>query len=160
LPWLWQTGGNEHVAKEIAEVFAHTSRGDDLDWRVIERRWLTLVRRGRALGLMEKAVADANLPALRGRIAQTKILAGELLWQGTAGFCVTTSDCARDSGEKDTVEVLALQQGKAKRFRVSFLLPVAGLLEDGVIADHMMPARARGELAAMVKELRLGLAKR
>lgn len=30
LPWLWQTGGNERVAKEIAEVFALTSRGDDI----------------------------------------------------------------------------------------------------------------------------------
>ena len=159
LPWLWQTGGNEHVAKEIAEVFAHTSRGDDLDWRVIEGRWLTLVRRGRALGLMEKAVAGTDLVTLRGRIRQTKIAAGELLWQGTAGFCVTTSDCATDSGPTDTVEVLALQQGKAKRFRVSFLLPVAGLLEDGVIGDHMMPAGARGELAAMVRELRFGPAK-
>ena len=31
LPWLWQTGGNERIAKEIGEVFALTSRGDDID---------------------------------------------------------------------------------------------------------------------------------
>jgi hypothetical protein len=160
LPWLWQTGGNEHIAKEIAEVFVHTAPGDDLDWQVIERRWLTLIRRGYALGQMEQAAAGVDLHELRRRIAQKNVAAGELLWQGTAGFCVTTSDCARDSGETDTVEVLVLQQGKAKRFRVSFLVPVAGLLENGVLGDDVIPARAQRELAAMVSELRVGLAKR
>ena len=158
LPWLWQTGGNERVAKEIAEVFALTSRSDDIDVKVIERRWLTLIRRGYALGLMERAAVEVGFAVLRSRIAQTNITAGELLWQGTAGFCVTTSNCVRRSGTTDTVEVLALQQGKAKKFRVGFLVPVMGLLEDGVLGDSVMPVRVRGELAAMVNELRVGLA--
>ena len=160
LPWLWQTDGNERVAKEIAEVFALTSRGDDIDGKVIERRWLTLIRRGYALGLMEQAAVAVGLAVLRSRIAQTNITAGELLWQGTAGFCVITSNCVRRSGTTDTVEVLALQQGKAKRFRVDFLVPVMGLLEDGVLGDSVMPVEVRGELAAMVNELRVGLAER
>ena len=158
LPWLWQTGGNERVAKEIAEVFALTSRSDDIDVKVIERRWLTLIRRGYALGLMERASVEVGLAVLRSRIAQTNITAGELLWQGTAGFCVTTSNCVKRSGTTDTVKVLALRQGKDKKFRVGFLVPVMGLLEDGVLGDSVMPARVRGELAAMVNELRVGLA--
>ena len=146
LPWLWQMGGNERVAKEIAEVFALTSRSDDIDGKVIERRWLTLIRRGYALGLMERAAVEVGLAVLRSRIAQTNITAGELLWQGTAGFCVTTSNCVRRSGTTDTVEVLALQQGKAKKFRVGFLVPVMGLLEDGVLGDSVMPVRVRESL--------------
>ena len=60
---------------------------------------------------------------------------------------------------QDAVEVLKLQQGKAKKkFRVSFLVPVAGLLEDGVLGNNVIPARARRVLAAMVNELRVGLA--
>ena len=161
LPWLWQTtGGNERIAREIAEVFALTSRVDDIDVKAIERRWLTLIRRGYALGLMERAAIEVGLAVLRSRIAQTNITAGELLWQGTAGFCVTTSNCVRRSGTTDTVEVLALQQGKAKKFKVDFLVPVMGLLEDGVLGDSGMPVRVRGELAAMVSELRVGLAER
>ena len=50
-----------------------------------------------------------------------------------------------------------LQQGKAKKFRVDFLVPVMGLLEDGVLGDSVMPVRVRGELATMVNELRVGL---
>ena len=157
LPWLWQTDGNERVAKEIAEVFALTSRSEDIDVKVIERRWRTLIRRGYALGLMEQAAFGVGLVVLRSRIAQTNLAAGELLWQGTAGFCVTTSDCVRGSGTTDTVEVLALQQGKAKKFKVDFLVPVVGLLEDGVLGDSAIPVRVRGELAAMVDELRVGL---
>ena len=160
LPWLWQTGGNERIVKEIAEVFALTSGGDDIDVEVIERRWRTLIRRGYALDRMERAAGEVGLDVLRSRIAQTNITAGELLWQGTAGFCVTTSNCVRRSGTTDTVEVLALQQGKAKKFRVGFLVPVMGLLEDGVLGDSVMPVRGREELAAMVNELRVGLAER
>ena len=160
LPWLWLTGGNKHIAKEIAEGLAYTSRGDDVDWEVVKRRWRSLIHRGYALRLMEQAVAGVDLKELRCRIAQMHVAAGELLWQGTrVGFCVTTSDCTRDSGEKDTVEVLKLQQEKAKkRFGVSFLVPVAGLLEDGVLGDNVISARAREVLAAMIKELRVGLA--
>ena len=33
LPWLWQTGGNRRIAKEIAEMLTLTSQGDNLDWR-------------------------------------------------------------------------------------------------------------------------------
>ena len=57
------------------------------------------------------------------------------------------------------MEVLKLQEEKAKkRFRVSFLVPVAGLLEDGVLGNNVIPARDRRMLAAMVNELRVGLA--
>ena len=158
LPWLWQTGGNERIAREIAEVFAVTSRVEDIDVKAIERRWLTLIRRGYALGLMERAAIAVGVAVLRSRIAQTNIPAGELLWQGAAGFCVTTSNCVKRSGTTDTVRVLKLQQGKARRFGVGFLVPVMGLLEDGVLEHSMMPVRARAELAAMINELRVGLA--
>ena len=44
------------------------------------------------------------------------------------------------------------------KFRVGFLVPVMGLLEDGVLGDSVMPARVREELTAMVNELSVGLA--
>ena len=43
---------------------------------------------------------------------------------------------------------------------MDFLVPVMGLLEDGVLGDSVMPVEVRGELAAMVNELRVGLAER
>ena len=157
LPWLWQTGGNEQIAKEIAEVFAHTSRGKDPDWKSIEHRWLTLIRRGYALNHLQKAIASVDVVDLRDRIQQPKVEPGELLWQDPYGFCVAKRDCDRADGQKG--EVLILQQNDVtKLFMGPFLVPVVGLLEEGVLGDDAMPARARKELQAMVEELRVGLA--
>ncbi len=157
LPWLWQTGGNEQIAKEIAEVFAHTSPAEGLDWRSIKHRWLTLIRRGYALNRLQKAIASVDVAELRDRIHQSKVAPGELLWQAPYGFCVAKRDCDRAAGQKG--EILILQRNDVtKLFMGPFLMPVAGLLEEGVLGDDVMPAKARKELQAMVEELRVGLA--
>ena len=160
MPWLWQTGGNERIAQEIAEGFSHNLGDDDLDWEVINQRWLTLIRRGRALNYLGKAVSGIDLVGLRNRIGQMHIATGELLWQGPkVGFCITTSDCTKHYRKTENVDVLVLQQGKArKKFKVNCLIPVAGLLEVGVLEDNVIPAQAQRELSAMVSELRIGLA--
>ena len=157
LPWLWQSGGNEQIAKEIAEVFAHTSRGENLDWKSIEHRWLTLIRRGYALNRLQNAIASVDVVELRGRVQQPNVEPGELLWQGRYGFCVAKRGCDRADGQK--VEVLILQQNDVpKLFMGSYLMPVAGLLEEGALDDDAIPAKARKELQNMVEELRVGLA--
>ena len=160
LPWLWQSGGNERIAKEILKGLECTSSVDDLNWKVIKHRWLTLIRRGRALDYLEKAISSVGLAELRNRIAQLQIATGELLWQGPRlGYCVAASNCSRNPGRKDNVDVLMLQRRMAKKkFKVSFLIPVAGLLEDGVLRTKMMPPHVRKELRAMLNELRVGLA--
>ena len=156
LPWLWQTGGNEGIAREIATMIAYTSQRDDLDWREVEHRWLTLIRRGYALGQLEKAIADVKTSDLRDRIKQVRIVPGELLWQKGAGFCVAIEDCARVKGKK--AKVLVLQQGRGtKLYTGPFLMPVAGLLDKGVLDQSVLSPRARSELLTMVQEFRVGL---
>ena len=39
LPWLWQTGGNEEIARQVAEVFAYTSSTERVDWNTGEQQW-------------------------------------------------------------------------------------------------------------------------
>jgi len=158
LPWLWQTGGNANISREIAEIFSLTSRNENVDRREIERRWRILIRRGYAIDRLGKAIASLDVKQLRARLKQTKVDSGELLWQEGYGFCVAKGSCIRDDKQKG--EVLVLQQGDAtKIFRGSFLMPVSGLLEDCVLGGDVMPAKARKELLAMVEELRMGLAK-
>ena len=156
LPWLWQTGGNTRIAKEIAAMLTFTSQGDDLDWREIERRWLTMIRRGYALSQLQNAVADVEFSELRGCIKQMKVVAGELLWQKPAGFCVAIEDCERVKDQNAPVRVL--QQGRGRKlYSGPYLMPVAGLLDEKVLDDTVMPPIARRELLTMVEELRLGL---
>jgi hypothetical protein len=156
LPWLWQTGGNEKIAEEIAELFAHTCRNDELDWKAIQKGWLTLIRRGYALQCLDQVIRSVDIKDLRSRVKQTNVTAGELLWQSSYGFCISRQDCERS--DKQSSEVLVLQQGNAtKKFSPPFLMPVAGLLEEGVLSDEAMPPKARVQLAAMVEELRVSL---
>ena len=156
LPWLWQTGGNRRIAKEIAAMIAATSQGDDVDWRKLERRWLTLIRRGYALNQLQKAVADVGFGELRGRIKQRRVVAGELLWQEPAGFCVATEDCDRVKDKTGTVRVLQ-QERATKKYLAPYLMPVAGLLDENVLADTVIRSKARKELLSMIEELRLRL---
>jgi hypothetical protein len=153
LPWLWQTGGNEEIARQVAEVFAYTSADESLDWNAIEHRWVKLIRRGYALNRLQKAIAGERVVDLSRRIAQPTVYAGELLWQGALGFCIANSDCNR--APKENCDVLLLQRGDTtKRFAGSFLIPVAGLLEEKVVEDEILSRNARSELATMVRELR------
>jgi hypothetical protein len=155
LPWLWQTGGNEAIARHVADVFAYTS-SQDVDWALIERSWLRMARRGYALQGLQVAIADWNLDELSKRIGQKAVEAGELLWQGKFGFCVAGSGCERAKDKK--CEVLLLQRRDApKLFSGPFLIPVKGLLEGQVIPETNLPARARGEIADMMRELSGGL---
>ena len=155
LPWLWQDSGNERIAQEIAELYKHTSRGDVPDWKSIEGRWLTLIRRGNALNCLERAIKEVDLAELRDRIKRAKVTTGELLWQGRYGFCVAKADCERAHQNKG--EVLILQRGDATKFMGPFLMPVAGLLDRGVLDAKAMPTMARRELMLMVKKLQTNL---
>jgi hypothetical protein len=84
------------------------------------------------------------------------VLSGELLWQGSHGFCIANSDCSRKADEK--CEVLLLQQGSSKRtFSASLLIPLAGLLDGDIVGEETLPSNARIEVRAMILELQAGL---
>ncbi len=153
-PWLWQDGGNEQISHEISELLRHTVRGSCPDWTNVERRWLTLVRRGRALHRLESAIARIGIAKLRSRIGQTNVAAGELLWQNPYGFCVAKED--RDRASMQSGPVLKLQHGdEEQRFKGRYLTPVSGLLEEGLLSDDVMSARERWELLLMVEKLKI-----
>ena len=153
-PWLWQDGGNEQISHEITELLRHTVRGDSLDWKSVERRWLSLVRRGRALQRLESAIRRIGIANLRSRIRQTNVAAGDLLWQHPHGFCVAKED--RDRASRQSGPVLRLQHGDTEqRFIGPYLTPVAGLLEKGLLSDDVMPARERRELVLLVENVKI-----
>lgn len=156
LPWLWQTGSNEEIARQVAEALACTPSNETTEWDQIECRWLALIRRGYALNRLQHAVAHLKLGELSKRIAQPRVSAGELLWQGAHGFCVAKNDCERV--EKRNCQVLMLQRGDAENpISATYLTPVAGLLEEHVLDKGALSSDARHVLLEMARELRLGL---
>ena len=129
---------------------------DTFHWAEIEGRWLTLIRRGFALNRLQAVMISFTVVKLAGLIKQDRIVSGELLWQGSYGFCIANSDCNRNSQEK--CEVLLLQQGNSKKtFSASLLVPLDGLLNSDIVDDLILPQKARGEIKSMIDELHGGL---
>jgi hypothetical protein len=156
LPWLWQTGGPDAISKQVAAVFSCVPGSPELDIRQIEARWIRLIRRGYVLSQLAESIAGIKIPELSGRISQLKVHAGEILWQGRYGFCVADATCNRSNDEN--CAILKLQYGDAKMLiRGSYLVPLAGLLEPGVIEEQTLSLQAREELAVMVKEIQEGM---
>ncbi|MCK5688941.1 hypothetical protein KAI87_06710 [Myxococcota bacterium] len=113
---------------------------------------LKAATQGYALDEFKEVITALPTAEVRARITQTQISAGELLWQGRYGFCVATKDCERT--EQHNGEVLVLQEKNlSKTFTGPFLVPVAGLLEEGVLRDDELSLELRAQLKEMGEKL-------
>ena len=136
LPWLWHGGSQEDVGKELAVLLAHTAESGGLDHeeqvRSAEADWERLIQRGEALHRLELAVSNTTLDVIRERIRIDELAPGDVLWQGTVGFCVVLRRCSRSG--KDNVPVLKLQgDGVPVEFQASATIPMRALLDGEVI---------------------------
>ncbi len=136
LPWLWQGGNPDEIAKELAVLLAHTADFVGLSQEAIksqaEAEWELLMQRGQALRCFEAAVNGVTLAALRERIDIEGLRPGDLLWQGTAGFCVVRRGCSRSTDAKATV--LKLQGDRAEtEFKASYTVPMSALIQEDVV---------------------------
>jgi hypothetical protein len=135
LPWLWHGGEPEKIAEELAVLLSHTADpgvNRDTLLRQSEAEWVLLLRRGQALRLLEDAVSRLTPAEVRDRIRSTELRPGDLLWQGTAGFCVVRQRASRTADDK--VTVLRLQgAGGEGQFKASFMVPMRALLGEDVV---------------------------
>ena len=155
LPWLWQGGNLDEIAKELAVLLAHTADlrlgGEEIQRRA-EAEWELLMRRGQALSRLEAAVNRMTPVEIRDRIAVEQLRPGDLLWQGNSGFCVVRRGCSRFTGANATV--LKLQGNTVTEFRASYTVPMSALLQEDVVPlTRDFGARPRQVLREFVREL-------
>ena len=135
LPWLWQGGNPDEIAKELAVLLAHTADfglSQEAIKSQAEAEWELLMQRGQALRCFEAVVSRVTLAAIRERIYIEELRPGDLLWQGTAGFCVVRRGCSRSIDAKATV--LKLQGNRAEtEFKASYTVPMSALLQKDVV---------------------------
>jgi hypothetical protein len=109
LPWLWDGVNDQEVCQELAAILGSTG-GDHEDPIAVGddagALWLRLLQRGHALRRLERALVGQSPADLASKVGSTQLAKGELLWQGTAGFCVVMEDAPRLAG---TVGVLSLR---------------------------------------------------
>ena len=135
LPWLWYGGESEKIAEELAVLLSHTTdpgvRQEDFVCEA-EAEWALLLRRGQAFRLLEAAVRRMTPAEICDRILIDELHPGDLLWQGTAGFCVVRQQASRVAGRK--VKVLKLQGVESEsKFIASSTVPMRALLSEDVV---------------------------
>lgn len=157
LPWLWDTGDEATVARELAILLAHTGVPEEIHAARVRTAWEWMLRRGHALLRLEEAAKAVPLAELRARIQAPELRAGDLLWQGKAGYCVVTQSTPRVEGQK--VPVLRLQNhSEESHFMGPYTVPVGALLEEAVLPPSPgFSTEARRVLREFLDELRSGL---
>jgi hypothetical protein len=158
LPWLWDTGDETAVAKELEVLLAHTGVPGASNAAPIREAWERMLRRGHALLRLEDAAKAVPLAELRARIRAPELLAGDLLWQGAAGYCVVTKATPRVVGQEVPVLKLQNNQSEESYFMAEYTIPIGSLLEEVVVpVSHGFNAEPRRVLREFLDELRTGL---
>lgn len=162
LPWLWHGGEPEKIAEELAVLLSHTAdpgANRDALLRQAEAEWALLLRRGQALRLLEAAVSRMTPAEVRDRIRSDELRPGDLLWQGTAGFCVVRQRASRAADDKVTVLRLQGAGGEAQ-FKSSFTVPMRALLTEEVVPrSDAFGDEPRQVLRELIDELCKGFAR-
>lgn len=157
LPWLWDPGDAEAVARELEVLLAHTGKAEDRSAELVRAAWERMLRTGHALMRLEDAASAVPAAGLRARIQTPELRTGDLLWQGGAGYCVVTKSTPRV--EKQKVPVLRLQDhSKESQFGAPYTMPIGSLLEQAVLPiSPEFGAEPRRVLSEFLTELRSGL---
>jgi hypothetical protein len=147
LQWLWEQTSREDVAKELKELLTITTRDKpESYWESMESRWNRLIRQGNALRLVEEALASKTPAEIKAAIQQTDVRKGELLWQGSGGFCIATHDFTR-KGVSGKAKILYLQQSREGKIVAEFAIPIRGLVESKIISIPDKPKAAIIDMA-------------
>jgi hypothetical protein len=157
LPWLWDTGDEAAVARELEILLAHTGVPEASGAAPVREAWERMLRRGHALKRLEDAAKAVPPDELRARVQAPELLAGDLLWQGNAGYCVVTKTTPRRKGQRVPVLRLQNQPGEAY-FMASYTMPIGSLLEETVLpASPGFSTEPRQVLREFLDQLRSGL---
>jgi len=155
LPWLWEFKDGDEIAKELQDLLvSSTDIKSDTFWKLIESKWVDMMRCGHALKQFESALSGKSPFEMKGQIVQTIVQKGELLWQGVAGICVATEVFDRSIQGAKT-PILFLQKSAGSGVVVAdFAIPFNALLVAGMIPLADAP---RTTLMAMLDDVAAGL---
>lgn len=132
LPWLWHGGSCEQITHVLEKDFLQHVYLDTSDGYSLRKRWLLLIRFGQLIQRFENEVGDRNVIDFKGLINQDIIHKGELLWQGTNGFCIATKSYKREWVY--LAKVLSLHgESKEIEFKPESLIPVRALMDEAII---------------------------
>jgi hypothetical protein len=154
LPWLWRGGKTERIGEELGRILLNTEETlSKTKLKRIETSWLRLIRKGEALRALEEILSDQLPAVIRDQILEDQISCGELLWQGTSGYCVALENC--DRSQRRNVRVLKLQgMKKESAFRSDFLIPLRSIIDNrGLPKTDRLSMEAKQVILEMIEEI-------
>lgn len=132
LPWLWHGGSCDEIAHVLEKDFLQHAYHNKSDGYSTSQRWLLMIRLGHIIRKFNNEVGDRNVVDFKEVIKQDIIRKGELLWQGSSGFCIATKSYKRDWPY--FTKVLSLQrESKEIEFKPESYIPVRALIDEAVI---------------------------
>jgi hypothetical protein len=106
----------------------------DSFWQESAERWVRIIRQGHALRKLESALSGKTPGTLKDVITDSDIRIGDVLWQGSVGYCIAKSSAKRSPSEK--VQILYLQKTSGTgQISASFAIPVRALLTDNFMTE-------------------------
>ncbi len=128
LPELWFGGAFEDIAHELRDLL-RASRMPDEHWSLaqISELWREALLEGEALRHLEELLEILGLGEALGLIHREEVFAGDLLWQGPAGYCLAIEHRSRTAAA--TIQTTKLQRGGTGSFRGDMTMPVAAMIE-------------------------------
>lgn len=156
LPWLWESSDPQNTGEELRDVLmSSTDITDDTFWKEMEKRWVDMMRQGHALKMLEHALEGRSPAELRDVIVQQEVRKGEILWQGTKGFCITVQSGKRSKEEK--IPVIYLQTlGNEGKFQGDLTIPMRAILDDATILADAAPRLALRTMIDEISNVSLG----
>lgn len=149
-PWMWRGAALERISQELHRLIRHTYQAEEE--ALLGAWWPRVQRRGAALAAFDRALFGTSPADLRGRLASWTVQPGELLWQGTAGWCVCEGS-ASSSMPDENIAVRKLQGDESRpTFRAGYLIPLRSLVE---AMDGQLSLQVRTELDAIIAETAL-----
>jgi len=135
LPELWCGGTCDEIANELQRdslQYVYFGGFDEASIEQFKKRWLVLIRLGYAIRRFEDAIGDLNPGKLRGILNPKSLNKGELLWQGSSGYCVLAQNLS--SAQTCISKVYSLQSGSGlTEIQSDYVTPIRLLLNENII---------------------------
>ena len=101
---------------------------------VSKKRWLLLVRLGFAIRSLENELGDLTPAKLKDFLNRKLLNKGELLWQGSSGYCVLAENIS--SNHSGISKVYSLQSGSGfTEIQSDYVIPIRMLLSENIIPE-------------------------
>jgi hypothetical protein len=127
MPELWFGGSVEAITQELADVLRAST--DTIDPERLVAMWRETLSQGVALRSIGELLECLSLEDARGLIVAPTVGAGELLWQGNAGYCITVEAGRRDAMSSIKTLKLQLMSSETRNFVGAMTLPIRELLK-------------------------------